>query len=84
VPGSKLADMFAGNLKLRYVDQDKVFLDRNPEPFAHMIDFLRNERKILPKNVSDDMKKMIEQEIAYWELYADMGLKEYNYLSLTK
>jgi len=60
VPGSKLSGMFLGNFDLKQVLQDGqecgVFIDRNPVIFSHVIDYLRNNRKVLPQNIHQDLK----------------------------
>ena len=82
VKESTLAEMFSDNYPLRYVDDDKVFIDRNPRVFGHMIEYLRNDRKILPKEIPNDLKILIENEIAYWKVYPDAVLNNYKCLTL--
>ena len=41
VPGSALEAMFSGRHTLKKVN-NKVFIDRNPNIFGHVLDFLRN------------------------------------------
>ena len=41
VPGSALEAMFSGRHQLAKID-GKVFVDRNPDTFIHVVDYLRN------------------------------------------
>ena len=56
VEGSKMAEMFLEGVLLKKVKGGKVFIDRNPQIFAHVIDYLRTDRKKLPKNVSENIR----------------------------
>ena len=44
VPGSKLSMMFSDRHKLRKVEGDKIFIDRNGRMFESLIDYLRDLR----------------------------------------
>lgn len=57
-------------------------MDRNPIVFGHMVDYLRSDRRVLPSDISNDLKKLIEKEISYWKIYPDVTLKDYKYLTL--
>lgn len=48
VPGSELARFFTDqqNLQARRTAQGRVFVDREPEPFQHVVMYLRNNFKI--------------------------------------
>ena len=49
----------------------RIFIDRDPEAFTHMVNFLRSEKKYLPKDVNTDLKIRLHNEFKYWK--ADMG-----------
>jgi len=57
----------------------KIFLDRDPEVFTHVITYLRSGRVFLPENADEDMKKKVHFEIKYWQL--DKGLENVDSLS---
>ena len=60
------------------MSEDGIFIDRDPELFEHVLKFLRSDRTYLPRDVSQDVKNLIETELRYWKL--DKGLiKMYNY-----
>jgi len=66
VEDSKLHKMFTGKLPLCKDDKDNVFLDRNGDTFAHILDFLRDGKLILP---DDPFKRQkIKEEMEYFEL----------------
>ena len=48
VSGSMLSAQFSGNIPKKTED-NKIFLDRDPEIFGHMLNYLRSERKFLPR-----------------------------------
>ena len=73
VPGSTLDAMFSGRHQLKKED-GKVFIDRNPDVFRMMIDFLRNNQRIAP--IEDQhVAKQFDLELEYW------GLKREEYES---
>jgi len=74
--------VFSDKAVLKPDEDDKIFMDRNPVVFGHVIDYLRSDRRELPIDISNDLKKQIEKEISYWKVYPDETLKEYKYLSL--
>ena len=64
VKDSLLAAKFSGNAPLD--TKGRVFLDRDPDIFNYMINYLRSDRKELPQDVSSDIKRNLENEIKYW------------------
>ena len=74
VPGSRLAEMFLVDMNLRQVDQGEIFIDRDHLAFSYLITYLRNGRKYLP-NITNEMKVLIEIEIAYWKLQEDREIE---------
>ena len=84
VPGSRLCDMFADNVPLNLHHQEKVFIDRNAEVFEYVIDYLRSDRRSLPKEgiLTYELQDKIEKEIEFWKLYRDVGLKDYKNLTM--
>lgn len=49
----------------------RIFIDRDPEAFTHMINFFRSDKKYLPKDVNTDLKIRLHNEFKYWK--ADVG-----------
>lgn len=84
IPGSMLSEMFKDNSNIKFNNEGNVFIDRDAKVFEHFINYLRCDRKILPQEVSNDLKIKIENEISHWNLYHDIGLKDYKYLALPK
>ena len=75
INNSLLALQFSGSQQLLKTDEGtKIFLDRDPEVFTHIVTYLRSGRQFLPINANEDMKKKVQIEIKYWQL--DKGLKE--------
>ena len=54
-------------------------MDRDPTIFGHMINYLRSERKFLPRQLTADQKHHLKMEIQYWQV--DKGLEKMNQLS---
>jgi len=61
---------------------NKVFLDRDPDIFKHMINYIRSDRKYLPQDVNQDVKKLLEMEIKFWGV--DFGLEKYDVLTVSQ
>ena len=47
-PGSTLEKMFSGMHELKKID-DEVFLDRDGKTFQYLVNYLRNDREVLPE-----------------------------------
>ena len=45
-----------------------MFIDRDPVAFNHMINYLRSNRKSMPRDLSADEKKNLENEIKFWKV----------------
>ena len=48
VTGSLLCSMFNGTHELKKIN-DEVWLDRDGETFQHLLNYLRNDRTLLPE-----------------------------------
>ena len=72
VEESVLAELFSGNAYLEKMKDGKVFLDRDPVVFEHLIRYLRSERSFVPRDLSSDMKNLLHLEFKYWKV--DNGL----------
>lgn len=69
VKGSRLGELFSGKVDPRKGGNgEEVFLDRDPVVFNHMINYLRSNRKFLPKELSPDLRHHLETEIRFWKV----------------
>lgn len=77
VEGSLLESYFSGRVEHTLTDEGRIFLDRDPEAFSHMINFLRSDNKYLPKEANTDVKIRLFQEFKYWktDLGSDLEMK---------
>lgn len=66
VPDSALEAMFSGRHAIA-VNDGKVFIDRDHEPFEQVINYLRNGLK-RPKFTSEHEKELFELELDYWQI----------------
>ena len=66
VPGSALEAMFSGRHHLPKFE-GKIFVDRNPVVFSHIIDYLRNNMQ-LPEGLDKLEIGKIDLEIQFWGL----------------
>ena len=66
-PGSKLATFFSGIHEQNRTSDGKVFLDRDPETFKHVLSYLRNDFSIAPFT-DKFLEKQFEAELAFWNL----------------
>jgi len=48
--------MFEGDVDLKCVNQDEVFIDRDHETFNYLINYLRNDSKKLPDDITKNTK----------------------------
>ena len=46
----------------------QIYLDREPEIFKNVLDYLRSDRKYLPNDISLDQKKKVELELKHWNI----------------
>ena len=49
----------------RYTGEE-IFIDRDPDVFAQIINYLRSDRKFIPKDVNVDLASLFELEVRYW------------------
>ena len=63
VHGSKLNRIC---ILARKKPNESIFVDRRPVIFKSVLAYLEADRKHLPDDVSDDMKKEVEQEFKHW------------------
>ena len=74
-PNSYLAELFSGKQSLRKID-GKVFIDRNPQIFTYVLDYLRNDQT--PLNFQDPtMKELFDLELKHWKLMNPAEQKKY-------
>lgn len=59
--------MFSGRHSICSKNDAKVFIDRDPEAFKLMIDFLRNNGQTDEQMKQDD-KRILNGELSYWEI----------------
>ena len=52
----------------RQKPNESIFVDSNPDVFKTLLEFVRTDRKYLPKNVSRDQKEQIEVEMKHWKV----------------
>jgi len=50
------------------MDGNQIFLDRDPEAFNNVLRYLRTNRKFLPSDSDQNLRKLVELEIKYWEI----------------
>ena len=75
IPGSALEAMFSGRHALHKLD-GKVFVDRNPDVFMRIIDYLRNNMR-LPESLSAVELEMVKLEMDFW------GINQYEKMNKT-
>ena len=66
VPETALDAMFSGRHKLTKID-DRIFIDRDPEIFKHLISFLRSDCKKIELE-SKELAKKFRTELDFWGL----------------
>lgn len=62
-PLSNLGVMFSGKYKLPMLE-DKIFVDRDPEPFNNLIYYLRTSKYPILKTTMDEL--LLKEELEYW------------------
>jgi len=60
-----LEAMFSGRHELK-IDDGAFFIDRSPESFVSILNFLRTGKMIMPDSKRD--REMLEEEIVYFGL----------------
>ena len=63
--GSLLERMFSGLHELKIID-DEVFLDRDGKTFQHLVNYLRNDRQLLPEFLDPNDERQFMKECEYW------------------
>ena len=66
IPNSSLEAMFSGRHEVKKV-KDKIFVDRDPEIFKLLIQYLRNGCQRFELE-SPHLNKMLDLEIEYWDV----------------
>ncbi len=65
-PASLLALLFAGHRQLQRLDDGSVFIDRNGDTFAALLEWLRTEQ--LPEPLGADLRARLLAEATFWQL----------------
>ena len=68
VPDSRLAAMFAGSVSSNYDKEGRIFIDRNPDIFKHVIDYLTSNQQYLLNTQDKNIKTQLDLEIQYWNI----------------
>lgn len=68
IKGSKMSELFNNMHHLKMVEGNQIFLDRDPEAFNNVLRYLRTNRKFLPSDSDQNLRKLVELEIKYWEV----------------
>ena len=68
VKDSMLREMFSGKVNLKKINGEQIFLDRDPVVFNHMVNYLRSNRKFLPKELSPDLRRRLDMELRFWKI----------------
>lgn len=66
-PESTLAKMFSGMHELKKID-DEVFLDRDGATFQHLVNYLRNDREVLPEFADRNDEIHFYKELDFWKV----------------
>jgi len=65
--GSLLEQTFSGAHKLKVKD-GSIFLDRDGDVFKILMNMLRSEGSLVPKNLEPYTKELLEAELKYWRI----------------
>ena len=71
VPDSVLKTMFSDDEELTKVN-GKIFVDRDPKMFEHLINYLRNGREWVEFD-SHQENKQFRNELSFWEIEAPLS-----------
>ena len=63
-----MSELFNNMHHLKMVEGNQIFLDRDPEAFNNVLRYLRTNRKFLPSDSDQNLRKLVELEIKYWEV----------------
>ena len=85
VKNSLLAATFEEQISL-IETENGIFIDRDPEIFRYLINYLRNERKQKIEFDSKEKKSLFEAELEYWQIENEtlLGSSNMSYDSLIK
>ena len=72
VPGSTLEKMFNGMHDLKKIN-DEIFLDRDGSTFQHLVNYLRNDRQVLPEFMDRNDEIHFFKELDYWKIGTRLG-----------
>jgi hypothetical protein len=75
IDGTKLKETFSGDLKKF---DGKVFIDRDPNMFKHLINFLRIGGEDFPAIQNPREEQMFEFELEYWGIKKELLIKTLN------
>ena len=59
--------MFNGMHELKKIDEE-VFLDRDGTTFQHLVNYLRNDREVLPEFSDRNDELMFFKELDFWKV----------------
>lgn len=65
--GSTLEKMFNGMHELKKIEEE-VFLDRDGTTFQHLVNYLRNDREVLPEFQDRNDELMFFKELDFWKV----------------
>lgn len=66
-PGSTLEKMFNGMHELKKINEE-VFLDRDGTTFQHLVNYLRNDREVLPEFADYNDELHFFKELDFWKV----------------
>ena len=66
-PGSTLEKMFNGMHELKKINEE-VFLDRDGTTFQHLVNYLRNDREVLPEFMDYNDELHFFKELDFWKI----------------
>lgn len=66
VKGSKLWSLVYGHESFVRTSEGRIFIDRNPEMFNHVLNYIQSDQTFLPRDVTQDTKSLIHLELQYW------------------
>ena len=70
--GSVLDKMFNGLQELKIIDNE-VFLDRDGKTFSHLVNYLRNDRELMPEFYDQNEEKQFYKELEFWKVPLKYG-----------
>lgn len=82
VQGSKLEQMFNGVVEIGRKTDEPFDIDRDPVVFDHLIEYLRQDRKVIPHHYQQDLLEKFQEEIIFWDLAHD--LQRYDQMTFPK